>query len=99
MYTKMYFDILILCGNTRTRMIKTHVFFDFTDFQVQFTLGNAYSEQEDYDRCVCLFKQFKNNSNTSRMNAVCSVLECALHSSGVLCLLFLLYVFFRLRTD
>ena len=50
-------------------------------------------------RCVCLFKQFKHNSKTYRMNAVCSVLECALHSSGVLCLLFLLYVFFRLRTD
>ena len=29
----MYFFILILCLNTITSMIKTNVFFDFTDFQ------------------------------------------------------------------
>ena len=33
-YTNMYFFIFILCLNTITSMIKTHVFFDFTDFQV-----------------------------------------------------------------
>ena len=30
----MYFFIFILCVNTRTSMIKTNPFFDFTDFQV-----------------------------------------------------------------
>ena len=29
----MYFFIFIVCGNTRTSMISTNFFFDFTDFQ------------------------------------------------------------------
>jgi hypothetical protein len=33
-YTNLYFCICIVCGNTRTSMIKTNVFFDLTAFQL-----------------------------------------------------------------
>ena len=35
----MYFYIFVLCVNTRTSRIKTHVFFDFIDVQVHPVLG------------------------------------------------------------
>ena len=45
MYTNMYFYMFIVCLNTTTSMIKTNVFFDFTDVQ---TLDTKYRKANVY---------------------------------------------------